>query len=73
MLVAQLIVGRLEVIEVDKQQRKRARRAVRTRESGVQAAMQLTRVEEAGQGVGGRLLSAAVIAKGVCKRNRRAV
>ncbi len=72
MLVAELVVDRLEVVEVDEQQRHRHRCLVLPREDRVQPAAQLADVVETRQHVGGRLLRAAVVAQGVCHRHRRA-
>ena len=70
MLVAELVVDRLEVVEVDEQQGDSHRRLVRPREDRVEATAQLTHVVEAGQRVGRRLLRAAVIAQSVRHRDR---
>src|SRR5258706_14277719 len=72
MLVAEVVVHRLEVVEVDEQQRERRAGAVRPRERGVEPAAQLPDVEQASQRVGRGLLSAAVVAKRVREGDRRA-
>src|SRR5207249_3052611 len=71
-LVAELVVDRLEVVEVDEQQRHRHRCLVLPREDRVQPPAQLAHVVETRQYVGGRLLRASVVAQGVCHRHRRA-
>ena len=69
MLVAELIVGLLEMIEVDQKQRERRRVPIGTGEGHVEATPKLAYVRKPGEAVGDRLLAAAMESQRVRQRH----